>query len=142
MAAISSGGQPWNVESVTESERRASHGTSAKRRREDGSSRRSAARSSSRIADASRTPSKNAAILRDRMPAQVVADGDVEDGVALRRGDAAELREDRDEEPRLRVLAEGVLDRELLRPLHVEADGPHVDARARNRRGGRSPGPS
>ena len=71
MAAISPAGHPWNVESVTESERRVSQGTSAKWRREGGSSRRSAARSRSRSALASRTPSKNPVTLLDRMPSRL-----------------------------------------------------------------------
>src|ERR1019366_7985620 len=40
--------------------------------------------------------------------------------------------QDRHEEARLRVLAEGLFDEELLRPLDVEAHRPHVDARTRD----------
>ena len=47
-------------------------------------------------------------------------------------GIAAQLGQDRHEEPRLRVLHERLLDEKLLRPLDVEAHGPHVDARARD----------
>ncbi len=59
---------------------------------------------------------------------QVVADGDVEDDVALGLRYVAELVQDCHEEPRLRVLAQRVFDEQLLRPLDVVADGAHVDA--------------
>jgi len=66
---------------------------------------------------------------------EAVSDRDVEDRVALAPGHLEKIVEDGDEEPALDVLAEGVGDRELLRPLDVETDGPHVDARPRDHEG-------
>jgi hypothetical protein len=128
--SISDGGQPWKVLSVTLDATSGVNGRSAYPHHAAGISRRS--RSIGRPRVPHPADERLHAVARDAV--EGVADAQVEREPLEPGGQAQPPAggEHLDQHRRLHVLVERLLERQLLRPLDVEADRPHVDARPRH----------
>ena len=127
--SISSGGQPWNVLSVSVSLSRVRYSRSRYDANSSGSRFGTLHDRGGRVHHP--VDERTHAVGLDAL--EVVADAHVVDNVA-EPGRDFERRSPQhlDEHRPLDVLVERLLELQLLRPLDVVADRPHVDARARN----------
>ena len=139
MRAISSAGHPCMVDRVTPPAIRA--GTSAEAASgKTAATRRAATRPMSARAFTLR--SRKRCMFGWRTPCEVVADADVEQHAGKVTREVQVAVEGVDQHPGSKILVEGLVEGQLLRPLDVVALVLHVDARLCDARSGRGSGPS